>query len=462
MKTIHEPARDIPVFAEADVVVVGGGTAGVFAALAAAKNGADTILVEQLGHLGGLLLGGGLSIQGFFNNYLLYPEAGKLQVVRGLPETFLQRMVAVGGSYGHVENEIGSEIEPDEPIYDPIILQKVCFDMAWEYGVRLYTRTVFADALVEDDRITGIIVENKQGRGAILGKVFIDTTGDGDLAVRAGVPYIAEEDQDKRHHSALIFGLGHVDVQRALAFGRENDIVHMLARAHKGTSAETIVLLWLDLKKLPACAEAASEIGIWGPVLGTTRGDAIHYVNATNVLPASNLSVPDAVDAELQLWDKAFELAALLREHVGGFEEAYIKSVSPLLGVRRSRTIRCEYDITMDDIRQARGFPDEVARYAWTDIHTPEYQPVAGGSYGIPYRALLPRQVDGLLVAGRLITSQFEAHNSTRNTVNCMAQGEAVGTAAALSAARGVVPRELDTDLLQDTLLANDVYLVKQ
>ena len=462
MKTIHEPARNTPVFAEADVVVVGGGTAGVFAALAAAKNGADTILVEQLGHLGGLLLGGGLSIQGFYNNYLLYPEAGKLQVVRGLPEAFLQRMVAAGGSFGHVENEIGSEIEPDEPIYDPIILRKICFDMAREYGVRLYTRTVFADALIEDGRVTGIVVENKQGRGAILGKVFIDSTGDGDLAARSGVPYVAQQDQDRRHGTALIFGLGNVDVQRAYAFGIEHDIVHMLARAHKGTPEETIVLLWLDLRFLPACAEAAKEIGIWGPVLGTTRRDTIHYVNATNVMPASDLNVPDAVDSELKLWDKAFALTDLLRKHVGGFEGAFIASMSPLLGVRRSRTIHCEYDITMDDILQARGFPDEVARYAWTDLHTPENQPVAGGSYGIPYRALVPREIDGLLVAGRLITSQFEAHMSTRNTVNCMAQGEAAGTAAALSAARGVVPRVLGTDLLQDTLLANDVYLVKQ
>jgi hypothetical protein len=176
-----------------------------------------------------------------------------------------------------------------------------------------------------------------------------------------------------------------------------------------------------------------------------------------------NLDPEEALATELELRDKASAFTAFLRKHVDGFERALMVSFAPLLGVRGSRIVQCEYEITFDDVRNERGYPDEVGRYAWADIGndtgSSEGQPRHGGSYGFPYRAILPRQVDHLLVAGRLITADLRAHESTRNTVHCMMQGEAAGTAAALAVQQGVTPRHLDVRLLQDTLLKNGVVL---
>ncbi|MCL2319852.1 MAG: FAD-dependent oxidoreductase, partial [Treponema sp.] len=127
--------------------------------------------------------------------------------------------------------------------------------------------------------------------------------------------------------------------------------------------------------------------------------------------------------------------------------------------VRRTRTIRCEYDITLDDIIEERGFADDIGRYGYQDIPNPKFHPAHGGSYGIPYRAIVPQKPDQLLVAGRMVTSDWRAHMSTRNTACCMLQGEAAGTAAALSVKRSIAPRYLDVKLLQKTLVENGVYL---
>lgn len=459
-KTVPEPARNTPVMAEADVVVVGGGTTGVVAALAAAKNGAKTVLVEQSGHLGGTLLGGGLVIQGFFNHYVRFPEAERKQLIQGIPQEIVERMVEAGGCWGHVEAEIGGEYEPSRVVFDPEVWKMVSFKMMKDYGVHLVMRSTFVGALCEDNCLSGILVENKSGRWAILGKEFVDTTGDGAVAVRAGADYIDEENQDRPYKCGLIFGLGDVDLRKTVEFGMRHGIIRNLARARKGTSEETIVVLSLNLRELPSTAEVMKTTGMWGPFFGTTKQNEIHYVNTTAVEPESIINAGEALAAELALRDQISLMTNLLRDNVAGFESAYLKSTAPLLGVRRSRVVCCEYDITLDDIVQARGFPDEVGRFGWTDI--PKYQPANGGSYGIPYRALIPKKIDHLLVAGRMITSQYEAHQSTRIVGCCWVQGEGAGTAAALAVRHGICSRELDGSLLQQTLLENGVVLERQ
>lgn len=460
-RCVEEPVRKTPVIAEAEVVVVGGGTAGVIAALAAAKNGAETVLIEQLGHLGGTLRCGGLALHGIYNNYAFSPGLDKVQLVNGLPEQFIQRLVEAGGSFGHVETESNRESEPDIPVADPVILQQVCFDMLREAGVRLYTRTWFADALVEDDALCGVLVESKAGRGAILAKAFVDCTGDGDVAARAGVPFIADTELKRRYPTGLIFSLGGVDLLKACHAGLEGDYVHRLTRVNRDTPEETISVLTLSLSKLPAWEEELAPWGVRGAVFGSTRNDVAHYVNSVNTLPGDNLNPEEALDTELQLRDKAIALTTFLRRHVPGFEGASITQFAPLLGARQTRSIQCEYEMTFEDIRECRSFPDEVARYAYNKPQRIEFQPKDGGSYGIPYRPLLPQRIDQLLVAGQMITANMLAHQSSRQTTNCMARGETAGTAAALAAARSVAPRDLDIDLLQETLLSNDVILYR-
>jgi hypothetical protein len=418
--------------------------------------------VEQLPHLGGTMVAGGFSFHGFFNNYRLFPGVEKIQVVKGIPEMLLQRLVAAGGSFGHVETEIGGEIEPDIPTWDSVTLHRVCFELMKEFGVRLFMRTWFADALVKDGAPYGIVVESKGGRGAILGKEFVDCTGDADLAARAGTPCLGEMDVPNRRAVGLIFSLVGVDFRRALAFGLRNACIRRLVRVHKDTAQEIVSVLWLDLVNLPCWQEEPKSQRVRHAIFTSTRND---YAR-TGVSMAStrrHLDPEEALATERELREKAYAMTTFLRRHIEGFENAGILSFAPLLGVRASRVVQCEYEITFEDVREERGFPDEVGRYAWADIGnetgSTEGQPRHGGSYGFPYRAILPRQVEHLLVAGRLITSEPRAHESTRNTVHCMMQGEAAGTAAALAVQRGVPPRRLDVRLLQDTLLRNGVVL---
>jgi hypothetical protein len=191
--------------------------------------------------------------------------------------------------------------------------------------------------------------------------------------------------------------------------------------------------------------------------MGTTRQGEYHYINTTATRPHRVLDPREAFSAERTLRKQVLVMADLLRKHVPGFERSYLHYTAPQLGIRRSRTIVCAYDIRNEDIVEGRSFPDEIGRFGWHDMA--EYQPRNGGSYGVPYRALLPRGVEHLLVAGRCITSQFEAQNSTRIIGCCWVQAEGAGTAAALAARDKVTPGEVDVGQLQTVLQRNGVHL---
>jgi hypothetical protein len=459
-KHVSEPARRTPVVAEADVVVVGGGTAGVVGALAAAREGAKTILVEQLEHLGGTIHGGGMAWLSFFNPYKMFPRAKKEQVVFGLPWTLLTRIKDAGGSFGPVENEFGGEKFPDFTVVDPEIYKKVTFEMMRENHVHLMMRTWFSEALVENGKLKGIIVENKDGRSAILAKQFLDCTGDGDLAARAGCDFIREADQDKLYATTQVFGMGNVDLKRTFEWAKAQGICSRVARVNVGTPDETVVGMFIEFRDYPPTAKIWQANGWWGPVFCTTRKNEVYFLNGTMAYPGDALKQDWVHEAEMKLRTATiWVFADMLKKYAPGFESAYINRTAPLLGVRRTRVIKCEYDITSEDVVNERGFADEIGRFGWVDIEDKSYSPKGGGSYGIPYRALLPLKVDNLLVSGRMITAEWEAHMSTRNTVASMVQAEAAGTALAMAAAGGVTARRVDVGKLQARLLERGVYL---
>jgi 2-polyprenyl-6-methoxyphenol hydroxylase-like FAD-dependent oxidoreductase len=451
---IQESLRT-PVRYDCDVLVAGGGTAGVVAALAAARNGAKTILIDRNGFLGGTMINGAGPLHSFFNLYKAFPGVEKVQVVRGIPQEIIDRMVAAGGSPGHLEQDKGGGYDSVITLIDWEIFKGVIFDMMEEAGVRILLHVMAVEAVREGNQVKGVIIEGKSGREAILARTVIDTSGDGDIAAKAGAKFIKQHGTTK---VGMPFGMNNVDMPRLVKFLEEHGMVNQLIHADKGSKIDDIIRLGFELRKIPLFREYMEPTGIWGPLGASLHENNYNYINGTSVPDVDATDTETLSRAEITLRRQVMTLSKMMKEHLPGFENAYLTWTPVCVGVRYTRVIECEHDMTLDEIVNCRRFDDEVMLYGFHDC-APRIQIKNGGWYGIPYRAFIPRGVEGLLVAGRLITSIWEAHMSTRNTVSCMAQGQAVGTAAALAAKAGIVPRRVDTAKLRQVLKDQDVFL---
>ena len=455
MRTVLEEKRELPVRVECDVLVVGGGTAGVVAALAAARNGANTVLVERYGHLGGTMINGAGPWHSYFNTYKAFPGVRKIQLVRGIAQELVDRLVAAGGSPGHLEMDKGYTYDSMATLVDREVFKDVAFDMIKESGVTVLLHALMADTIMEGNSIRGIIIESKSGREAIMAGVVIDASGDGDVACRAGVPCV------NTYPDAAVgmpFGMSNVNIRKAVDFFIEKDMLTQMVYADKGSDQDHFVRIGFDLRKIDVFKVYMEKAGLWGPLTVALHENDFNFINCTNIKPLDAVDVQELTRAEITLRKQVMTMAAMLKEHIPGFEKGYVSWTPRQVGVRRTRIVACAYDLSVEDIINGACFDDEVVLYGFHDC-APRIMIKNGGAYGIPYRALIPQEIDNLLVAGRMITSSWEAHMSTRNTVSCMAQGEAAGTAAALSIRQGTVPRSLDVGMLRDTLKKNGVYL---
>lgn len=455
--TYIEPTRTLDIVHTCDVLVVGGGTAGITAALAAARNGARTTLVERNGYLGGTLINGAVILHSFFNMYKAYPGAQKVQVVRGIPQEIVDRMVAEGGSLGHAEQEVGgSQYDPMITCIDHEMFKHVAFTMMEEAGVKLYLHTLMTDAIRDGNELRGIVVENKSGRGAILAKVVIDTSGDADVAFRAGANCT---NLSKHMGSSMTFGLANIEPSRTLEFVQQYDgMLFQLARVDRGPGRDGIARLCFQIDKAPQFQEFIRQHpGLNRPKMVCLYENDAMYVNV-NGIAADPLDMEDVTRAEIGLRKQIDTIIRFFRENVPGFERCHLSWTADGMCVRKSRIVECGYDLTPQEIENGARFDDEVALFGYHDS-TPRIIIKDAGYYGIPYRALLPKGVENLLVAGRLITTEYSAHNSTRNTVACMAEGQAVGTAAALCVRHGVRPSEIDVQLVRGQLRKDGAFL---
>ena len=444
-----------PIVMECDVLVAGGGTAGTIAALAAARNGAKTVLIERHGHLGGSMVNGAGPLHSFFNLYKAFPETGKIQVVKGLADELITRLTKAGGCMGHLEQEIGFNYDSVATIIDWEIYKHVIFEMMQEEQVHIRLHTWISDVITEDNTIKGLIVESKSGREAIMAKVVIDATGDGDVAYRSGCECT---NMFPDGHVGMPFGMSNVDIPKACKYIEDQGIMFSMIHADKGSDYDTIARMGFQLNKLPAFKDFMASSGLWGPLTLSRHEGDFSFINTTNIKPLDAVDIEQITKAEIELRAQVMHMAALLKEHIPGFEKAYVSWTPIHFGVRRTRIVTCEHDISLDEIINGQRFKDEIALYGFHDL-APKVIIKDGKYYGIPYRALLPKKVENLLVAGRLITSNWEAHMSTRNTVSCMAQGEAAGTAAALCCKGGNTPRTLSVSQLQKTLASQGVFL---
>ena len=452
MKTYHEPARELPA-TEFDVVVAGGGTAGVVAALAAARNGARTVLIESKGYTGGIVVEGGTALHSFYNLWKAFPGVEKRHVVRGIPQEIVDRLAEAGGTSGHAEMLKGYDYDSVCTAIDTEIYKRVTLEMLAQAGVSLHLNTFLAGAIIDGSRVAGAIAESRSGREAIYAHSFVDCTGYGDLSAFAGARFSEPND----YPVANSIGVGGVSLEKYHEFMQAHDAVAHYCEGWRSGQQGKIVRLQAHTGNLPAgFVQGAREIGM-ASVTTTVHDDYFMFIKLNFKMPVSPTDRDEVAKAELELRQRQARAIELLRRFVPGCEKAFIARTSPSLCVRRGRLIACDYDITLDDVLEGRHFPDDVMAYGFHDS-APRLQIKEGRTYGVPYRALCVAGIDNLLAAGMMITSDHEAHMSTRNTVCCMGQGQAAGTAAALCAAQGCGTRELAYGNLRQALEEDGVY----
>ncbi len=425
----------LPIFDRADVVVLGAGSAGCTAAIAAARTGADTLLVERYGFLGGTST---MVLDTFYGFYI--PGNDAQRVVGGLPWEIVERLRARGmiierpSSYG-----AGQAVT-----YDPPTLQVVWEQTALEAGVRLRLHTFCVDVLKSDDgQIRGLVVAGKSGLGVIEGRVFIDSSGDADLCFRAGAPFQPAGEDGPAQSLTTTFRIANVDQDRAEKVKRA-DLTAMMREANQDGSFH-----------LPREEGSVHRTPLSGVV--ATNMTRVAYVDGTDPAVLTN--------AEVDGRSQAIEYARFLREHVPGYEHSFLINFSTQIGIRETRRVYGEYRLTREDVLSAQSFDDAIARCgAPIEDHHPgsdtrwEYVP-SGRTYDIPLRCLLPRELTNVLIAGRCLSATHDAHASVRSMGQCMAMGQAVGTVAGLAVNGAVAPRDLPVDQIQARLRADGALI---
>jgi hypothetical protein len=438
------------------VLVVGAGAAGVTAAIAAARNGADTLLIENAGFLGGI--SATLPWLGFHDrDYRL--------IVKGLGLEFCQKLQAAGAASHHeLDPKCGSAISIDSHWWKILAMQ-----LAREAGVRLLLHTQVVDTLREGDRIVGVVVENKSGRQRIEAQITIDCSGDGDVAARGGVAWEKGRTGDGLVQApTLVFRLGGVSRAGFIAGCKDPAIKYrewiapypdLLAKMMRRIDRMDVIICG-GYAALIEKARAAGEFDVpQTRIVGVKlhRPDQFLVV-MTRVLGLDPTSTVSLTDAYTRVYEQIPILVRFFKHWVPGFEQSSLLEIAPMLGVRESRRIMGDYVLHADDLVAGRVFDDAVSMGGYhIDIHRPAGTWVDSHnvrSYTIPLRSLIARGVDGLMMAGKCISATHEAIASTRVIPICMGQGQAAGTAAALAVKSGVGVRQVSISKLQETLAA--------
>jgi hypothetical protein len=416
-KRVQESPGSAAVVAQSDVVVVGGGPAGFSAAVAARREGASVTLVERYSYLGGLASGGMVLVLDDMHN-------GSEVTVSGICMEMIERMARIGACvFPPAEERVATwdaywkwarwgvfdfraQSKPAPIVmaaaFDPDGWKRVSNEMITESGVDVRLHSWFAEAIVRDGRIGGVICETKAGRQAILGEVVIDTTGDLDVAAAAGAPFI-----EGAYILTTVFRLGGVDTESAERFRREEpEAFAKVDRQAKRVMGGSWDLWWLKT-----------------PLPGVV------WCNCPHMTGLDGLKVEDITRADFEGRKRIYALVDYVRAHMPGFERCFVVDVAPQLGVRQTRLLEGEYVVTKEDVRDRVHFADTVAR---------------GRDYYTPYRSMLPREIDGLIVAGRHYSATESAQKMSREIPPCMSMGQSAGVAAAIAVARGVAPRRVD------------------
>jgi len=402
---------ETPLVARYQVVVAGGGPSGVIAAAAAARSGASTLLIERYPFLGGNGTAGLMTCYNGFRNQRP-PEA--LQTVKGIPADYIAELVRLGGiaeddPYPKSKHDTAKGDLPYCIGFDPEAAKIASLNLLKKEGAALRLHSWVVGPMLDGARVTGVIVESKSGRQAIAADIVIDATGDGDIAARAGAPFMGPADQGDRMGMSLMYILG-------------------------GLPANS--------KDFAGGIRLGDRVVKWGPGFG---GDGLDVENLTKA----------EVESRLKLWDQVRSL-----KKGPGRESVYLSQIATGIGVRETRRIQGEYTVTEQDAINGTHFPDVVAI---SSNPMPSYHGqrffFSHEGFDIPYRSLVPKKIEGLVLTGRCISCEQGPFQSARSMAPAMAVGHASGCAAALAAKGSIPPRQLDVTALQKLLISQNAEL---
>jgi hypothetical protein len=444
---IREKARDTKVVRQADVVVVGGGPGGIGAAVAAARNGADTVLIERYGYLGGMGTGGLVTIIPQLTDF-----TGKQQIA-GITQEWIDRLIARNAvdmpkkeHWGSMDKELVRYYfqrsffmtRLDRVVYAAIIDAEVSKfilnEMVEEAGIKVYCHAWGTEPIMEGNHCKGVIIESKSGRQAILGKVVIDSTGDGDLFPYANIEYEDKIPPNFRiANLAVVFWVDGVDFKKAMDFRKNN------------------------MKEFMELSRKAMEYGGQGGFMPSNLPNQESIVWFHNRYPnKSQVDVEELTRVESTGRKVAIKTIEFYRKNMPGFEKAFLVLTGPQLGTRGSRRMIGEYQLTEKDLADNQPFEDTIAIFP--DLDRGKDSLDHPNMY-IPYRALLPKNVDNFLVACRAFSSDVHVQDYFNLIPHCIAFGEAAGTASAMALSAGVGVKNVDIKALQKQLAKQGVPL---
>jgi hypothetical protein len=457
------PPRKAILAANTNVLVVGGGPAGIGAAIGAAKAGADVVLVERFGFLGGNATAAlVMPLMSFHtqNHPVEHMDTVKNlfpadhgpgePVIAGALSEFLERLVQSGGA-------IAPSLETGYVTpFDPEIFKMVALEIMDHYKVKMLFHS-FASGIFIADGTTGVVLETKSGPLVIVADTIVDCTGDGDIAASAGAKFATGREVDNLvQPMSLMFRMAEF---QKIAF---QNYVKDHPDQWKGVYG-----LWELIKK--ATHEGVLELPRENMLFFGTPHSHELIVNSTRITKVLGTDVWDISYAEWEGRRQVKQIAAFLKKYVPGFEDSYVAQTGTTIGIRESRRIIGEYVLTAEDIMGARKFDDVIARCSYPiDVHNPAGKGTilrklpTGEAYDIPLRCLIPKAVDNVLVAGRCISGDHVAHSSYRVMPAAMATGQAAGVSAAIAGKKGITPRQVDVEDVQRELIIQGANLGKR